>query len=753
MYPTSQSQAVAGFLEAHRAEIVAELDRFKNVPLIDNLSETAREWLAAQVAALRGQPEACYEWMVSFVNDVRSKGGRIGDILSMGRGLRELILRFCLSRIAGLTDADLHAVANECEAEYLTCLGDIYGDIERKAFCAEHRLQRTIVDWMDRAFATLDGEGVITSVNAKLIDLTGLTEDRLVGSVLADLCDPFTADEIRRALRQRRTTSTREFDGALMGPKGRRIPLRFWVLPLFDEAGLRSGLAMAMADVESAVLGADETLRSKMLEDLAETIGIGCYTIDESFRIVSENRLAHALVAAGSEDDGTYCCRHNLDAQGKCSDCFRRGIFETGRAYRASVQHKTPTGELRWLDVTCIPLRDRQGKVCRVTKFARDVTEQHLLEDQFLRQQRTSFASQLAMAVAHQLRNPLGVMIGFAEMLSRGIPSDKVPSVIDRILRNGVRCKEIVQGLLEFGRGAPGEHVPVDLNTIIRERVVPLYPGSVAARITWRLADHLPRVECAQDQLAQVFINLIDNALDAAKNSVTIETFARDDMVYVKVWDDGPGVSEEIRERIFEPFFTTRKEREGIGLGLCLSRSVVQEHRGLLYLDEMAAPGACFIVQLPSAEQVDVVRPLQPKPEPLQRVGRRIIIVEDETDLLFLLAMALQTEGYEVDSASTGAQAMEMLQRNSYDAAVIDMLLGDELGGQDLYKILLATNPNLTAKCLFITGDTMSYETRRFLSQAKRPFMEKPFMISDFMGKLNEIMGAASRGREAASVE
>jgi nitrogen-specific signal transduction histidine kinase len=403
-----------------------------------------------------------------------------------------------------------------------------------------------------------------------------------------------------------------------------------------------------------------------------------------------------------------------------------------------------------------------------VTKFFRDITEQRLLEDQYLRQQRTSFASQLAIAVAHQLRNPLGVMIGFAEMLSRGMPPDQLPSVIDRILRNGIRCKEIVQDLLEFGRVGPGERVPVDVNAILRERVLPLYPGSAASRITWRLADEASPhslspfdklcakrgavVQCAPDQLAQVFINLVDNALDDAKSSVIVETFARDDMVYVKVWDDGPGVPEEIRERIFEPFFTTRKEAGGVGLGLCLSRSVVQEHRGSLYLEETASPGgierdtagACFVVQLPCAQHEESARTDERKPEPPPRAGRRVIIVEDEMDLLFLLAMALQTEGHEVDCANTGAQAMELLQTGAYDAAVIDMLLGDEFGGRDLYQILLTTKPGLAAKSLFITGDTMNYETRRFLSEAKRPFLEKPFMISDFTARLEEIMGTST---------
>ncbi len=789
-----ESRAAADFLESHRDQILSELSRLKEIPRIVNQSLAAAEWLQAQIALLRGKPEPSYEWMAAFVNGIRGKGGRIGEILTALRSTRDLLLRFCAGRIDGVSDTDLRDIAAESENLYLTFVGDIYGEIERRAFSAEQRLQRTIADLMDRAFVTLDGEGVVRSLNTMFCDLTGLTEDRLIGCEFAALCDDDTAGEVRRALRQRRATAARTFDGALIVRNtvcqtatncGERISLRFWVSPMFDESGLRSGLAVAMAETENAGIYADETLRSKMLEDLTETLGVGCYTIDEDFRIVSCNSVAHSLVTIGSEDDGAACCRRNLDAQGRCGDCFRRAAFETGSVYRATVQHKTPSGELRWVDLTSVPLRGRRGKVTWVTKFFRDITEQRLLEDQYLRQQRTSFASQLAIAVAHQLRNPLGVMIGFAEMLSRGMPPDQLPSVIDRILRNGIRCKEIVQDLLEFGRVAPGERVPVDVNAILRERVLPLYPA--ASRITWRLADEASPgakrgavVECAPDQLAQVFINLIDNALtfcqtatkcDDANSSVIVETFTRDDMVYVKVRDDGPGVPEEIRARIFEPFFTTRKEAGGVGLGLCLSRSVVQEHGGSLYLtvcqattncEETASPGgierdtarmsvhntgagACFVVQLPCAQHEERAPTYERKPEPPPRAGRRVIIVEDETDLLFLLAMALQAEGHEVDCASTGAQAMELLQTGAYDAAVIDMLLGDEFGGQDLYQILLATKPGLAAKSLFITGDTMSYETRRFLSEAKRPFLEKPFMISDFTARLEEILGTSTR--------
>ncbi|MCX5759492.1 MAG: ATP-binding protein, partial [Candidatus Hydrogenedentes bacterium] len=342
--------------------------------------------------------------------------------------------------------------------------------------------------------------------------------------------------------------------------------------------------------------------------------------------------------------------------------------------------------------------------------------------------------------VAHQLRNPLGVIIGFSEMLTKGMPPEQAPEAMTRILRNGIRCKEIVQDLLDFGRGEPREYAPADLNAIIRDRVQSAFTNGTDECIAWELSDSLPPIECAVDQIAQVLINLVDNALCASTSRVTVATGTEGGQVVVRVSDDGPGVPDSDRERIFEPFFTTRKESGGVGLGLCLSRTVVQEHRGTLTLDESVSPGACFVVRIPVMETARDEQPdVSPPPTPPAQTGRRVLIVEDETDLQFLLGMALQSEGHEVDAAVTGAQAMELFLAGKYDAVVIDMLLADGLGGRDLYQYLLQTDPELAARSLFVTGDMMKYETRRFLNEVKRPYLEKPFLISDFTAQVEAL--------------
>ncbi len=752
MAPETKAAAVAAYLDANRsllADKLREHSFFLESTALPSLIET---WMDSQIAMLRGTSAHAYQWTSSFVNQVRARGGHVGEIMAILLAIRNMMVEFCSGKIEGVSDSDIFQLTLQIENMYLAHIGDIYGEIERRMASAERRRQKAMADWMIRAYVDLDNQGIIGMVNAAFASMIGFAEDSLLGREFVEICDEETAGEIRRTLRQKRSAS-RSFDGALIGRRGVALPTRFWVMPMFDEEGLRSGVAVAMlrrtssSDGQGGALLVDEALQTRTLEDLADSLGIGAYTIDAAFRISSANTLGQSMVAAGAEDTAAYCCRRNLSPEGVCGDCMRRCVFESGQPYRTVTQFRLTNGDTRWVEMTCVPVCNVEGAVTRVTKLVRDITEQRMLEDQFLRQQRTSFVSQLAITVAHQLRNPLGVMIGFAEMLSHGMPADQLPIVIERILRNGIRCKEIVQNLLEFGRGAPGEHVVVSINDLIVDRVRPRYPGSVASRIAWRLDDTQPHVECASEQLVQVFANLIDNALWAARDLVTFETSVRDGSVFVRVSDDGEGVPEVLRDRIFEPFFTTRKEEGGIGLGLSLSRSVIQEHRGALSLDVSVTTGACFQVRLPLAADASSASVELRKPEPAKRVSRRILIVEDETDLAFLLTMALQAEGHEVDSAATGAQAVELIQSETYDAVVIDMLLADELGGNDLYFLLVQTHPVLADRSLFITGDTMKYETRRFLNEVGRPFMEKPFMISDFSAKIAEIMAAPAAER------
>ena len=733
--PNTQSIALANLVENARDSLLAAMERYFTFLRPEVARALAVEWWDLQVQYLRKGTVPPLEWTAAYVESVRSAGAGIEEILTALQAVRGMFIQYCEAHAKDVTPAQILEIALSVEDPFLRQIGLVYKEKERQQEAAGRRRQKAMAEWMDRAFVMLDNEGTIALANSFFCGMMGVSEDRAIGQPFASYCDADTAARFRQILRQKRAVSIGSFEGTLISAKGGHMASRFWTMALFDPDGLREGLAVAVTDTEGAA--GSVAVKARMFENLANMMGIGCYIIDDTYRVVSANAHAREYVQAGMEDDVAECCRKHLDEAGRCGDCLRSRVFDSGEPYRAVVQCALLSGETRWTEITAIPLRGEHGTVTHAAKIVRDVTEQKMLEDQIIRQQRTSLASQLAIAVAHQLRNPLGVIIGFAEMLANGMPAGQAPAAMDRILRNGIRCKEIVQDLLEFGRGNPREYVPADLGVVIRDRVQPAYTGAGARRIEWSLGESLPPIECAADQMAQIVMNLVDNALAASASRVTVTAGVESDQVVVRVADDGPGIPEEDRERIFEPFFTTRKDSGGVGLGLCLSRTVVQEHHGSLTLEETTGPGACFAIRLPIAKKTVEEPPEEPPPP--ARTGRRILIVEDETDLQFLLGMALQSEGHEVDSATTGAQAMEYFLGGHYDAVVIDMLLADELGGHDLYQYLLQANPELAKHSLFVTGDMMKYETRHFLSEAKRPYLEKPFLISDFMAKVEAL--------------
>lgn len=737
----SAALALADFIEVSRAQIAAMLGGLVNLFGPDEKASILDQWLQDQISYFRGGPAHTCEWIALVVNRVRDRGGRIDELLGLLRTVRSGMLEFVRLKMPDAAESEVYRLVFGLEDEVLRHIGDLYGEAERKASGAERRRMQLMADSMDHGFVLLGGDGVVQLSNSFLGNLLGMASERLSGHNFLSCCDSETATELRRDLRQKRGTGSRTFDGSLAGPLGARIPVRLNVLPIFDEQGLRSGIALSVMSLEHAAQSADPMSTGKLLKDVANTLGMGYYLIDEGARVIDANDGAISFVQISQEDNSAYCCRREVDRVRSCIDCLRAGVLASGHPYRAAVQVSNRAGDLRWVEMACAPVRNAQGQVTYVAKFLRDITEHRLLEDQMLRQQDTSLMSQLAVSVAHQLRNPLGVAIGFAELLSRGMPPEQVPVAVDKILRSGMRCKEIVESLLEFGKGISVQYAPTDLNALIQERVQSLYSDP---RIEWRLGAGVRPVDCASEQISLVLFHLLDSTLGSARSRVIFETFEDGDAVVIRVSHDGPSLPEDQRERVFDPFFSMRGEQGTVSLGLCLSRTVVREHRGELALKE-GEHGPCFVMRLPTEAGV---RPLdtieEKKPDAPLRAQRRILIVEDDPDQLFLLSLALETEGHRVDMAATGPEAVQLIDANAYDAAVLDVLLGEELRGQELYQIIRAKRPELAERVLFVTGDTMKYETRRFLQEVKRPYLEKPFMMTDFSSKLQGILSAAS---------
>lgn len=736
---TEKAQLLTGYLAPRADDCCSAILSALPPEYAEQARLLVREWFERLVDGLEGRPDRANEMAVILSEMVRSTGKGFDTAIELLQHARRILISMCLSKIPGLPDSDLYEMALEFEARYTHYVAEYFSQVERETLASERRRQRAMAEAMAHPFAVLDNNGIITLANMALAHELGKALESLTGQELAIYFDDGTAGELRRVLRQRRSTKSIEFRGHLLAPKGRFLPFNITVQPMFDAQGLRDGVAVALQMPKTKLQSGTDYLNA-VVENIMNLVPLGLQVFDRNRRVIFTNDHLINLCENEAAKHQPVCCRMRFPGLDSRWSCACEQVFDSDTVVQREAILED-AGAPRWFQMLLVPMTGSDDETENVACIMRDVTPLRTLENEILGRQQTSLASQVAVTVAHQLRNPLGVLIGFADLLARGLPPEQVPGAVDKMLRNSIRCKEIVENLLEFGRGFPGERVPTELSQLVHDTVQPMFTRSQNKRIEWRLPETAGPVECIPNQLAQVFMSLLDNALRAAREQVIFEIAQEKRQVSIWVRDDGPGIPEEIQSSIFQPFFTTRKSEGAVGLGLSLSQTVINEYGGQLFLDK-TGQGASFHIELPLTHE-----PAEPSPE--QEIEtleppeeRRLLVVDDEADLLEMLAMVLEMRGFTVDTTGTGAEAIELIQKHTYDAVVLDVRLPGDLSGPQLFDFLAATHPALAKRIMFITADTMNFETRKFLERVKRPSMEKPFLVQEFAEKVMQLFEA-----------
>ena len=232
--------------------------------------------------------------------------------------------------------------------------------------------------------------------------------------------------------------------------------------------------------------------------------------------------------------------------------------------------------------------------------------ERTRLREQLLHADRLATIGQLAAGVAHEINEPLGNILGFAQ-LAKKVPQapERVGQDLDKIVNASLQAREIIRKLMVFARQAPPSTRPVNLNDLIEDGLTFFEARCAKAgvELVRKPAQDLPEVTADQSQLSQVLINLVVNALQAMPGGgrLTVETHAGLSEVVLAVADTGAGMSEEVRKKVFLPFFTTKDVDEGTGLGLAVVHGIVTAHGGSIGVRSAPGRGARFEVRLPAA--------------------------------------------------------------------------------------------------------------------------------------------------------
>ncbi len=379
-------------------------------------------------------------------------------------------------------------------------------------------------------------------------------------------------------------------------------------------------------------------------------------------------------------------------------------------------------------------------------------------QEQLLQSEKMSAVGQLIAGVAHELNNPLTAILGYAQLLESEGLNERAQGYVAKLFKQAQRTHRIVQNLLSFSRQRKPERGEVDIRRIVDEtlalRDYDLKTNSI------RLEKDIPTepaiVVADAHQLEQVFLNIINNAIDAIlengrKGRLRIRILGQNGFVCTQFADDGPGIKDP--KRIFDPFYTTKGVGKGTGLGLSICYGIVKEHGGDITAANNPEGGAMIEVRLPLVAGATLKEVSTPAPRHHNGVLRgHVLLVEEEEAVLEFERDVLAGAGATVVTAQTSEEARTRLLSEPFDAIIMNGKMPGQWHARESYGWLKESCPALERHVLFTFSNGVDPgDGRAFLQENSVPYLVKPFEVADLIvhtRKLLEKAQAAGAGSD-----
>ncbi|MBK7585986.1 MAG: response regulator [Myxococcales bacterium] len=623
---------------------------------------------------------------------------------------------------------------------------------ERAADTAEqkHRvleaLHRDVVASVGDGVVLLDADGCVRLWNPTLVRLTGVTE---ASALARPLWDVLGLDDPDRRLAQQ------GLDAAMRGETFTTAPIAIgngqhrvstvWTVAPFDSDSTRGAIAVlhdvtAVEDARAAVVKSERNLKA-LIESLPDAIAVlsgpkilyinaALSTLlglepAESLGGLSASRLVHAADRQRLQE---------LEANGPTVQL------------RLNARHRTLVAEVQKVAI------EFDGAPAEAL-LARDVTERNDVTARMMELDRMVAVGTLAAGVGHEINNPLAyVAANLEELRFKLRPPTQVDaetrSLVEDSLKGTKRIRDIVQAISAFSRSGAERH-----STSLAEAVqsaVAMAGNEIRHRARLEL-DHRGElyVVANEAELAQVILNLLVNASQAVRdggpesNRIHVRTFGRDGRAICEVTDTGIGMSPEVVARIFDPFFTTKPVGEGTGLGLSICRQTLRALGGEIEVESQPGVGSTFRMVLPVSEAVtEPIRLVKTPSEPMTR-RLRVMLVDDESDLVRALARPLRRE-FELTECASADDALEHLARSAdYDVIVTDLMMPGK-SGMDLYALINENYPRLAPRVLFTTGGAFTAEAKTFCAEMAGRVLSKPVVAAELRHRIADVAARAT---------
>lgn len=516
---------------------------------------------------------------------------------------------------------------------------------------------------------------------------------------------------------------------------------------------LVSGQIDAVVDPEShtplLLAKAQDALRDseERYRQIVEATSDGIIKLDERSSIVFVNRrLAEMLGYAPEEMIGRSLFSFMSEAARMVAERAFQGARQltNNDAFDGTFRHRD--GSEVAVNVAPTVLADKQGRYAGSLGVVRDVTVRKKLESQLMVSDRMASVGTLAGGVAHEINNPLAVVIANLEYVVERLTraegkdaawfSEEITPALGDARDAAERVRLIVHDLKIFSRVADDALVgPVDVKAIMRSSI----------RMAWNEIRHraaliedyqeIPPIEVDEGRLGQVLLNLIVNAAQAVpegraeQNEIRVSIRPEGSQVVIEVKDTGGGIAPDVIGRVFDAFFTTKAIGTGTGLGLAISHRIVTDMAGELTVESELGRGTTFRVALPVTRKVRTEVAALPEPIPgvvPPRRRARILVVDDEPLIIRGIQRVLAKE-HDVVTCVAAKDALALIGSGEvFDVILCDLMM-PVMTGMDLHHELSRVAPAQASKMVFMTGGAFTASASRFLSETHREHVEKPF--------------------------
>jgi PAS domain S-box-containing protein len=376
-------------------------------------------------------------------------------------------------------------------------------------------------------------------------------------------------------------------------------------------------------------------------------------------------------------------------------------------------------------------------------------------QEQLLQSEKMSAVGQLIAGVAHELNNPLTAILGYAQLLETEKLESRAMEYVNKIFKQGQRTHRVVQNLLSFARQRKPERQEFDVIKVLDEALLlrdyDMKVGNI--RVERQVEPEISAVIGDPHQLEQVFLNIINNGLDAMADETTSEDGAKNTLerrlrvrvssnqgsVQVEFQDSGPGIKEPTR--IFEPFYTTKSVGKGTGLGLSICYGIVKEHGGEISARNAEGGGAVIQVKLPSAGRSAVAGQSSEAPPARDAVLKgQILLVEDEESVLEFERDVLAGAGARVAAVASLEAMKSALGAQGYDAMIMNGKMPGASGVPETRKWILDNWPELSGRVMFTFSSLAESDVRSFLEENNIRYLVKPFEIRELIATARTLL-------------